>query len=386
MVKLFLIFPIVFGLQQSTEAGHSRVQSQESSPNVIVAQVVESGDRQQEEVERHPKLEVLVRPLLRGNWTDADLEKRIAEIDNLIATDEKFKSQLGQVAAAFVRTDTVSSIPTVSVRQKVREWANLNGPARHEAEQRYNDQNATRSSVISASVRKLVDLQAEAGAPWTYEGNYRVERKIPVTYQVGGTSLVSLAILYGAKKEDDEAWAAFRSGLKFVLEQAEHPMMKAARPDGYDMRVLAQAYALLFLRHVQLKDAGGDLTGQITPAIVKLAKALVMEQMKDGGWNYQGRPVHASFVTASVVQALLWARPVSDVITDDVLAGAAKALESSRYADGGYLYFGTHQSKPKRDRQDQLPGSIARAAICETVLSRLAKGSTKRIEQSIESF
>ena len=106
-------------------------------------------------------------------------------------------------------------------------------------------------------------------------------------------------------------------------------MLKVARPEGYDMRVLAQAYALLFLRHVQLKDAGGELTDQVAPAIAKFARALVFEQMKDGGWNYQGRPVHASFVTASVVQALLWARPVSDVITDDVLARAATALESN---------------------------------------------------------
>ena len=93
------------------------------------------------------------------------------------------------------------------------------------------------------------------------------------------------------------------------------------------MRVLAQAYSLLFLRHVQLKGAGGELTNQIAPVIEQLAESLVLEQMKDGGWNYQGRPVHASFVTASVVQALLWARPVSDAITDDVLSRAAAALE-----------------------------------------------------------
>ena len=263
-----------------------------------------------------------------------------------------------------------------------------NDEARREAEvaeQLFGHQMVTRESIIADSIQKLAALQID-GAPWTYEGNYRSDGRIPLTYQIGGTSLVSLAILYGADKNDDKSWAAFRTGLKFVLDQAEHPMMKAARPDGYDMRVLAQAYALLFLRHVQLKEAGGELTDQLAPAIAKFSEALVFEQMKDGGWNYQGRPVHASFVTASVVQALLWVRPVSDVITDDVLTRAAKALESSRYADGGYLYFGTHDSKPKRDRQDQLPGSIARAAICETMLSRLGKGSTEHIERAIESF
>ena len=381
MLKLFVVVSIAVAMQPSPET-------------VVVARLVQTDGGQQEVVERHPKLESLVRPLLRDTWNDAEMAKRVKEIEKLIANDATFKSQLGQVAAAFVRTNTVRSIPTDSVRQKVRQWAKLNQArgqagrveeARQESEQLFGYKKATRSTVISVSIRKLVELQVD-GAPWTYEGNYRVDGKIPVTYQVGGTSLVSLAILYGAKNDDDAAWTAFRNGLKFVLEQNDHSMMKAARVDGYDMRVLAQAYALLFLRHVQLKDAGGDLTDQIAPAMTKLAKALVLEQMKDGGWNYQGRPVHSSFVTASIVQALLWARPVNDVITDEVLTGAAAALEASRFEDGGFLYFGTHASKPKRDPQDQLPGSIARGAICETMLSRLGKGSTERIEHSIESF
>lgn len=381
MLKLLVVVSIAVALQHSPET-------------VVVARLVQTDGSIQEVVERHPKLDSLVRPLFRNKWSDADTAKRVEEIEKLIANDAKFKSQLGQVAAAFVRTKTVRSIPTDGVRQKVRQWAKLNQAskqagggeeARQEAKQLFDYNKATRSSVISDSIRKLVEMQVD-GAPWPYEGNYRVAGKIPVTYQVGGTSLVSLAILYGAKKNDDSAWAAFRSGLNFVLEQNDHPMMKAARVDGYDMRVLAQAYALLFLRHVQLKDAGGDLADQVAPAMAKLAKALVLEQMKDGGWNYQGRPVHSSFVTASVVQALLWARPVNDIITDEVLTGATAALEASRFKDGGFLYFGTHESKPKRDLQDQLPGSIARGAICETMLSRLGKGSTVRIEHSIESF
>lgn len=154
------------------------------------------------------------------------------------------------------------------------------------AERLFGYQEETRATVINDSIRKLVELQTD-GAPWTYEGNYRRDGGIPVTYQVGGTSLVSLAILYGADKDDDKAWAAFRNGLKFVLEQADHSMMKAARTQEYDMRLLAQAYALLFLRHVQLKDMGGEMTDQVAPVISKLTRALVFEQMKDGGWNYR---------------------------------------------------------------------------------------------------
>ena len=253
------------------------------------------------------------------------------------------------------------------------------------AKRLFGYQKQTRSTVIAESIRKLVEMQIQ-GAPWTYEGNYRREDGIPVTYQVGGTALVSLALLYGAGKDDAEAQTAWRAGLRFVLKQIDHPMMEAARSNEYDMRVLAQAYSLLFLRHVQLKEAAGDLDNDIDAAITTLTQALVFEQMRDGGWNYQDRPVHASFVTASVVQALLWVRPVSNAVTDAVLSRAAAVLASSRYSDGGYLYFGTRESKPKRDMQDQLPGSIARGAICETILSLLGKGSSDRLQHAVESF
>ena len=340
---------------------------------------------------RHPKLDVLVRPLLRGKWNQDTAAKRIGDIEKLIATDTAFRSQLGEVAAAFVRTDSLGTIPAASVREKFREWAKLSSsPNKPRASGErvaslFGHQTQTRATIIAESIQKLVEMQIDR-EPWTYEGNYRRGGGIPVTYQVGGTSLVTLSILYGADKDDDRAWTAFRNGLKFVLDQADHPMMTAARTQEYDMRVLAQAYALLLLKHVQRRDAGGELTDQIAAVATKLTKSLVFEQMKDGGWNYQARPVHASFVTASVVQALLWARPASDFVTDDVLSRAAAALESSRYDDGGYLYFGTRKSKPKRDPQDLIPGSIARAAICETMLSRMGKGSGEHAEQAIRSF
>ena len=68
------------------------------------------------------------------------------------------------------------------------------------------------------------------------------------------------------------------------------------------------------------------------------------------------------------------------------MSRAADALEASRYADGGFLYFGTHKSKPKRDVQDQLPGSIARSSICETMLTLLGKGSPDHLAHAVESF
>ena len=62
------------------------------------------------ESKRHPKLESLVRPLLRVQWQADEAAKRIEEIEKLIAADSTFRSELGQVAAAFVRTDSLEAI------------------------------------------------------------------------------------------------------------------------------------------------------------------------------------------------------------------------------------------------------------------------------------
>ena len=250
-----------------------------------------------------------------------------------------------------------------------------------------NDQssNQARPELISECVQKLVELQEEGGM-WPYEGRYRLEGKIPVPYEVGGTSLVCMALLYSAEAENGAAQKAFRDGLIFVLGRLDHPQMKSEVVLGYDMRVMGQAYALLMLCHVRAQKAAGDQEALVDQAISDLAAALVHEQMKDGGWNYQGRPVHASFVTASVVQALLWARTEGAKIPGKVFTRARSALATSRLGDGAFFYFGTKKSSQGRQPQDLLPGSVARAPICETMLYLLGEGSVGKIRKSIGAF
>ena len=239
--------------------------------------------------------------------------------------------------------------------------------------------------VIAECVDKLVAMQEEGGK-WPYEGRYRIEGKIPVPYQVGGTSIVCLALLYGADGKDPKPQAAFRAGLKFVLGHLDHPQMTPAKELRYDMRVLGQAYALLLLCHVQAKEAAGDEQTLVDEWIPRLVKSLAFEQMTDGGWNYQGRPVHASFVTSSVVQALLWANARGQKIPPAVFARARAALTASRIADGAFCYFGRNRPAKARPAQDLLPGSAARSAVCETMLYLLGAGSTKRIQGALEAF
>ena len=157
--------------------------------------------------------------------------------------------------------------------------------------------------LVAECVQKLVALQEEGGM-WPYEGRYRLEGKIPVPYEVGGTSLVCMALLYSAKPEDDAAQKAFRNGLKFVLGRLDHPQMKSEVVLGYDMRVMGQAYALLMLCHVRARQAAGAEEALVDQAISDLAEALVHEQMKDGTWNDREFPRSRNYSTAMALLTL----------------------------------------------------------------------------------
>ena len=242
-----------------------------------------------------------------------------------------------------------------------------------------------RDSEIVAGIKKLISLQEDL-TKWPYEGNYRVDGKTPFTYEIGGTALVCLALLYGAEENDMRAKKALDDGVSFILDNLGDPRMATSRKIEYDMRVLAQAYSLLLLSHLRNQQPEHQKIQSIEAGIQQLTNTLVAEQMDDGGWNYQGRPMHASFVTASVVQALLWANNKNNPIDQQVLENAADALAFSRFVDGGFRYFGTHESQTVRHRQDLLPGSVGRASICETMLYALGHGSINRIQKSIDAF
>ncbi len=242
--------------------------------------------------------------------------------------------------------------------------------------------------VASQSLQSLISLQEPTGL-WRYEGRYRIEGEIPLTYEVGGTSLACLAIFHGADPGDENAQESLDRGLEAILARLEDPQMKPSREQRYDMRVLAQAYALLLFCHLGEK-APPTHRKSITEWTPRLAQALVFEQMRDGGWNYQGRPVHASFVTASVVQALLWARPriaqSATAIPREVFLRARAALTASRTPTGAFQYFGTRKGMRSPANADHPAGSAARSGICESMLLLLGGGSRERVLQAIDGF
>jgi hypothetical protein len=240
------------------------------------------------------------------------------------------------------------------------------------------------SALVATGVRELVRMQEEGGA-WPYEGVYRVGGEIPVGYRVGGTAIAAGTLLLAAP-EDREARAAFERGLACVLVGLGHKLLEPSIGEGYDVRVWAHASALEFLCHVRARKAGGEHTKELEAWIPKLVGALETEEIPGGGWNYAGHSAPASFVTAPVAQALLYARGEGARVPEGLLARARKILERARATTGAFLYSGLFKEGESAYTSDQLPGSSARSPACEATLLLLAGGSIQAVRGAIDAF
>ncbi len=240
------------------------------------------------------------------------------------------------------------------------------------------------SSLVRQAVRDLVKMQEDPGE-WPYEGVYRVQRQIPVGYRVGGTSLVAGALL-SAAPEDAEVRRAVLRGLEAVLRGLEDPLMQPSVEDAYDVRVWGHACALEFLCHARAARATGERAKDVEAWIPRLIRTLTDEEIRGGGWNYANRRAAATFVTAPVAQALLWARARGFAVPEDTLARARRYLEGARTDTGSFVYSGPSASRDPQDPFALLPGAIARAPACETTLLLLGGGSVAAVRASLEAF
>lgn len=237
------------------------------------------------------------------------------------------------------------------------------------------------SALVNAAANRLLEIQEEDGA-WPYEGVYRVRRKIPVGYRIGGSAIVCSALLSADLDEAsrEKANASMLKSIELILQELEDPRMEPSQEDRYDVRVWGHIYALdLFCR---LEDADGfDQVKEKTNAwIPKLVETLVFEEIKGGGWNYASQRSHAAFVTGPAIQALLLARELGVEVDQAVLDRGAEVLLDSRSENGAYQYSG------RGARATKLPGSIARSALCESTLLMLGKGDMDRLQNSIDAF
>jgi hypothetical protein len=245
-----------------------------------------------------------------------------------------------------------------------------------------DDKAPGRDELLTRAVAELVKIQEDGGA-WPYEGVYRVEKDIPIGYRVGGTAIAAGTLLHAAP-DDKAARQAVERGLAFVLKGLDHPLMAPSTRDGYDVRVWGQACALEFLCQVRQAKAQGDRAKDVAAWIPKLVETLLTEELPGGGWNYASRQRPASFVTAPVVQALLWARGQDEKVPDAVFERSRKVLEAARTTEGAFAYSGGAAREP--GPIDKPAGSSARSAVCETTLLLLGGGSTERVRSALDAF
>jgi hypothetical protein len=243
------------------------------------------------------------------------------------------------------------------------------------------DKPPTREELIRKAVADVVQMQ-EKGGQWPYEGVYRVKGEIPVGYRIGGTACVADTLL-SAAPDDKDAKEAVAKGLAFVLKELDDPLMAPSTEDAYDVRVWGHSYALEFLCHVRAAKVAGDKADQVKEWIPKLVEILVKEELPKGGWNYANRRTPASFVTAPVTQALLVARSQGEKVPEAVFERARTVLEDGRGDDGAFAYSGAIKG---REKANELPGSAARSAVCETTLVLLNGGSTDAIRAALDAF
>jgi hypothetical protein len=245
------------------------------------------------------------------------------------------------------------------------------------------DKTLKRDDLIRRAVSDVVKMQ-EKGGEWPYEGVYRVKGEIPVGYRIGGTACVADTLLFAAP-DDKDAKEAVAKGLAFILKELDDPLMAASTEDAYDVRVWGHSYTLELLCHVRAAKIPGDNADKVKEWIPKLVEILLKEELPKGGWNYAGRRAPASFVTAPVTQALLLAKSQGEKVPDSVLERARKVLEEGRGEDGAFAYSGAMKGSEKANA-NQLPGSAARSAACETTLVLLGGGSTEAILAALDAF
>jgi len=268
-------------------------------------------------------------------------------------------------------------------------------------------QDAPTSFDPTAAVQRGCELllaaqEGEGRREWPYEGVYRVREQdenppvIPIGYRVGGTCIVSLALLAApgySRPEGLERRAAVTRAVGFVLEALDHPLMEARRMDGYDVRGWGFVYALtLFLALERCGQVPAEHAAAVQEAVPRLVHALERTALEGiGGWAYAGRDAPAPFMTAPALQALHAAQRAGHEVSKRVIDEALDSLERGRAASGGIAY-----STPRRSRadlseeqlefMDRLPGSTGRMLAVESTLELFGRGDPGRLSRAVDAF
>lgn len=245
---------------------------------------------------------------------------------------------------------------------------------------------------VEAGVAALLGMQeGDDNAEWPYEGVYRVRRRIPIGYRVGGTGIVGSSLLRApdATGESDRD-SAIERATRFVCRSVEDPLMKHAFESTYDVRGWGYAYGAAFLLDLQARDRVPEgLETDVKSAIdFYLAGIAATEIPERGGWNYARRAgfdkasAPSPFMTASTLQTLFEAARQGYDIDAAMVDRGLDALERSRGGGGGYVYAG--EAKPRQTVG--IPGSVGRMLAGETTLFLAGRSTDAKVRGAIDAF
>jgi hypothetical protein len=258
---------------------------------------------------------------------------------------------------------------------------------------------------IAEAVSKAIDFvlakqedhenpQAAADDPkraeWPYEGVYRVDRKIPIGYRIGGTGICASAIVYSpGYAEDAEKKAAVARAVAYVCKGIEHPLMNPDYDGGYDVRGWGYTYGLRFLLLLKsMNQVPAEHADAAEKAIRFYIKAIETTQIPQvGGWNYSRQGIDevappSPFMTAPTLQALYEAKAAHYEVDASVVDRALKYLESARAPSGSIMYAG----KAGEGRRDGVPGAVGRMLSSETALFLAGRSSQANVRAAVDAF
>ncbi len=256
------------------------------------------------------------------------------------------------------------------------------------------------TEIARGAAMLLTTQEGEDQREWPYEGVYRAREGsrrpvIPIGYRVGGTSIVSLALLEAPGWGDDMArQEAVARALGFVLESlADNEFLQPSLDDTYDVRGWGHIYALSFLLRLRdLERVPEEHAETVDTRITWLVDALQKTAIPQfGGWNYAGRGRPSPFMTAPGLQALFHAKARGEDVSDQVLRDGLDALERGRATAGSIAYAVPAESRAETGEEelgmmDLLPGSIGRMVCVESTLDLAGRGSQARLTAAIEAF
>ena len=225
--------------------------------------------------------------------------------------------------------------------------------------------------------------QTGPGAEWPYEGVYRVGGIIPGGYRVGGSAIVSLALMRAPGLEDDpRRREAITRALEFVLVSLEgNPQLEPGPKSGYDVRGWGHAYGLRFLLEAEARGlVPAAHKEQVVKAIPHLLHCLAVNAQPNGGWNYADDQRVSPFMTGSTLLTLYLARERGHAVDAEMITKALSALKRSRTESVAYAYAGNARGEVA------MPGSSARSSVAELALYLAGESDQAELRKAVNGF